>query len=792
MATNEVTIVVTGKNTTGTTVDAATKDMGKLGKSAQQAGQETQTGLNKGTQAAEGFGASLKRIGETAAGFLLADQIKEGAHKIVEGFRESIEAASSLGESLNAVQKIFGRNAQQVLDWGKNNAVAFGLSQRAFNEMAVPLGALLKNAGIDMSNVADQTIKLTKRAADMASVFNDDVVTVLEAVQAGLRGESDPLEKYGVSLNAAATQARALADSGKTNAAQLTAQDIALARLNIIYDQTATSAGDFADTTTGLANSQRVASAQMEEAKAKLGAGLLPVMATGAQIVGKLADGFAHLSNPVQTTIAVVLGLGAAVAVLAPRIVAAKTALAELGVTARVSAVMQNSMVIGLGKMVGALSLVSIGANLLGSALGEKLNPQLEAATAGLKEYADTGKLSGESARLFGDDAKKLDDALNAVTDNGFNKWLAGTIEDISGTGGVDDSFHKATERVQTFDTILADMVRNGQGKEALTLIADAAQRTGKSIDDVKKVLPQYAAAAELAARKTNDTSKAAHKAAGDMDDFGGTVASTATDVKELNDQLAKLLGGSLELEEAEDKAAQAAADLADQIKQQKSAGEAGAASLSGQTQAARDNRDAIRGLLQDYEDLIVAYQKHGRSTEKLRKQFEDAAAAAGLSRQEVKRYSDMLFGLPEVKATEVKVIGYETAVERVQRIQAEVQALTGKTIRIGVEGGHGGFMERAMGGISGAETGGQRGGMTIVGEHGREVVRLPYGSTVIPNQTTEAMLNGSLGGGGGGGGETRVVIELRGMPADELKRIREMVKVYGGGKTSVAFDTTR
>lgn len=44
-------------------------------------------------------------------------------------------------------------------------------------------------------------------------------------------------------------------------------------------------------------------------------------------------------------------------------------------------------------------------------------------------------------------------------------------------------------------------------------------------------------------------------------------------------------------------------------------------------------------------------------------------------------------------------------------------------------------------GGIIGAATGGARGGLVMVGEHGRELVRLPYGSQVMPNGTTENLV---------------------------------------------------
>ena len=171
-----------------------------------------------------------------------------------------------------------------------------------------PLGAMLKNSGLAMDDVADHTIKLTERAADMASVFNVDVSEALTAIQAGLRGEQDPLERFGVSLTAAAVESRALADSGKTNAAQLTAQEKALARLNILYDQTNDTAGDFRNTSDGLANSQRIATAQMEEAKAKIGGAFIPVMAKAAQVSGKVAEAFSSMSGPAQLATAAVVG----------------------------------------------------------------------------------------------------------------------------------------------------------------------------------------------------------------------------------------------------------------------------------------------------------------------------------------------------------------------------------------------------------------------------------------------------------------------------------------------------
>lgn len=346
---NEVTVVVTAQDKTGPAVDSATARQRKLAQSAGQTGEAYEQAGKK----ASGFSGSLKRIGEVAAGVLAAQALQAGAQRAYGLIQQSVKAASDLGESVNAVNKVFDSASEKVQKWGRDNANSIGLSTRAFNQMATPLGSMLKNQGLNLDQVTQHTIKLTERAADMASVFNTDVTDALIAIQAGLRGEQDPLERYGVSLSAVAVEARALADSHKTSTSQLTNQEKALARLNIIYDQTADTAGDFRDTADGLANSQRIATATIEDAKAKIGTAFIPVMTAAAQASGKLADVIAGMPPGVLTTIAVVGGLAAALLLLVPRIAATKAGLIEMGLAGEKA----NLSLMSLTRVAGALGL---------------------------------------------------------------------------------------------------------------------------------------------------------------------------------------------------------------------------------------------------------------------------------------------------------------------------------------------------------------------------------------------------------------------------------------------------
>lgn len=222
---------------------------------------------DKSSRQLQGFTSKIKGLG---LGFLAAF----GAREVIGAIGDTIAAASDLGESVNAVGKVFQDEAYKVEAFGRTAAQAVGLSKREVNELAVTVGGQLKNLG--MEDFADQTLILTQRAADMASVFNTDVSTAVTAIASGLRGESEPLRKFNVNLSRSAIVAKAAAD-GITEAQ---------AAVALIMEQTADTAGDFADTSTGLANASRTLAAEWENLQAAAGQYLEP---TAAAIVSFLA-----------------------------------------------------------------------------------------------------------------------------------------------------------------------------------------------------------------------------------------------------------------------------------------------------------------------------------------------------------------------------------------------------------------------------------------------------------------------------------------------------------------------
>jgi hypothetical protein len=364
------------------------------------------------------------------------------------------------------------------------------------------------------------------------------------------------------------------------------------------------------------------------------------------------------------------------------------------------------------------------------------LAPQVDAATKGLQDWDGKARLAGESARLFGDDAEGLDRALGTAGANGFTKATDAVSKFVLGLFGADQQFTRTQERISAVDQILSELVRTGHMQEAVELMTILASRAGISVEQLLKVLPGFAAAMETSGDKT----EALAEAAGDA----------SRELTNLTQSAKSHVGVVFSLEEAQDKAADAVQRLKDQIKKQREEHDKNATALTGSSQTARDNRDSVRDLVGIYQDLISRTAEAGKSTNGLDKQLEDTLVQMGFNRDEAHRYVKELSLIPDEVTTKVS-LETKGALHEAQETARELHRMLGGVTTVTVSardpmaGGH------AHGGITGAESGGLRGGWTMTGERGRELVKLPYGSTVYPHGTTEAM----LAGGGGGAGAT-------------------------------------
>lgn len=236
--------------------------------------------LDKAAGKGKNFGNIMKGIGLGigAAGFNALTSALGGVTEYISG---SIQAASDLNETVSKVGVVFGDSAKEILAWGEDSATALGMSKNQALSAAGTYGNLLVSLGLTGEKAAGMSKEMVGLAADLASFNNASPEETLAAIQSGLVGETEPLRKFGINLNDAALRQEAMAMGlTKTTTQVLPANIKAQAAYSLILKQSTTAQGDFARTSGGLANQQRIAEAKLANLSATIGQKLLPVMVT--------------------------------------------------------------------------------------------------------------------------------------------------------------------------------------------------------------------------------------------------------------------------------------------------------------------------------------------------------------------------------------------------------------------------------------------------------------------------------------------------------------------------------
>ena len=229
---------------------------------------------------------------------------------------KAVDAASQLQQSGGAMAAVFGSHADEIGKLAEQAATRVGLAQSEYQQMAAVLGAQMRNLGIDEANLVGQTDELITMGADLAAVFNGTTSEAVNALSALMRGERDPIERFGVTIKQAAVNAK-LAEQGMDGLdgkARTTAE--AYATLELLAEQTGFAHGKFAEELDSAAVASQVAKAQWEDASAALGTALLPLVSEVAQHMAGLAQTYADNADVLVPLTLIIGGLAAAIAIL--------------------------------------------------------------------------------------------------------------------------------------------------------------------------------------------------------------------------------------------------------------------------------------------------------------------------------------------------------------------------------------------------------------------------------------------------------------------------------------------
>jgi len=230
----------------------------------------------------ESTGGGISRLGQIGLAGAGIGVIAGGVTSAVQAVGSLVTEASDLNEQLSRTGTVFGEASAGVLDFAKTTSQALGITRTEALEAAGSFGTLFAASGLSQDAAAGMSTNLVRLAADLASFNNIDPREALDKLRSGLVGEAEPLRSVGVLLNEAGVKAKALELGLGGVGRELTEAEKVQARYALILDQTQTAQGDFARTSTGLANAQRIIRASFADLRTELGSAFLPVVAQAA------------------------------------------------------------------------------------------------------------------------------------------------------------------------------------------------------------------------------------------------------------------------------------------------------------------------------------------------------------------------------------------------------------------------------------------------------------------------------------------------------------------------------
>lgn len=233
------------------------------------------SGMNDAETGAKGLNSKIGKHSKAMAKSFAIAGAAAGAFAVKIGL-DGVQAASDLNEEVSKAEVIFGDVSNEIKAFAKTADKALGLTQTEALKAASTFATFGKASGLAGKDLSKFSKGAATLASDLASFYNTNADEAITAIGAALRGEAEPIRKFGVLLNDSTLKAKAMEMGLYSGTGALDLQAKSLAAYQVILDQTKDAQGDFARTSDGLAGQQKILKAQFENLKTTIGVSLLP------------------------------------------------------------------------------------------------------------------------------------------------------------------------------------------------------------------------------------------------------------------------------------------------------------------------------------------------------------------------------------------------------------------------------------------------------------------------------------------------------------------------------------
>jgi TP901 family phage tail tape measure protein len=694
---------------------ASSGEIGQLREAALQAGKDTSFSA---TQAADGI-TELSKAGVSTADVLGGGL--RGALDLAAAGQLGVGEAAETAASAMTQFKLSGTAVPHIADL---LAAAAGKAQGSVHDM----GAALNQAGLVASQMGLSIEDTTGTLAAFASagLTGSDAGTSLKTTMLMLANPTSKAKDLMAELGIETYDAQGkfvgitqLAGNLKTKLSGLTQEqrNSALATIfgsdairaaSILYEQGSDGIQKWIDKTNDSGYAAETAKLQtdnlagdIERLKGSLetlaiqaGTGANAGLRKLAQGANAAVDAFAELPGWVQQSITVLSGVGGAGLLAGAGFLKARGTAKDLMDELRDMGPRGAAAASGIGKIAGVAGKMGlVGAAIGGAYAGLTLfsnwaekrtapaKANIDALTASLKEFASTGKATGELASKYGDSLQKIGQDVTAVTKGmadlaQVQADVAAGLSDPSVGENWDPVPKESLQRIKDLDAALSGLVDNGgatQAKIALDKLAAASGLTADQYQVLLSRLPQYTAATKSAAAANTGVAKGFGDTASSAKVMTGQLEAAIEAGQTMTDVWNQLNGAILNTDKANLAAAQAIDDVKKSFKENKKA-------IDGNSEAALKNRIAVGGAAEAAAKAAQAKYEETGSVEKASRtystyigQLRKTLLQSGLTKKQVDALIGAYGKMPSSVTTKVGITGDANVGKRLNRL-AELQ----------------------------------------------------------------------------------------------------------------------
>jgi len=236
------------------------------------------TSATQGAQSSlQGLQDRVGRISTNISRFVGTLGITLGFTALIRGVQDAVDAASDLEQQFGALDAIFKENSDEMKVFSKEmNEI--GLSSAQAAKESAYLGSMLKGSGLSLEDTTDKTKDLVKLAGDLAATYGGPTSDAVRAIGALMRGERDPIERYGVSLKQVDVNAQLLKQAKEGLVFASDKEAAMQATLTLLYEKTTDAQGQAARESDSYAAKMAELQARMTDAQATIADALLPAL----------------------------------------------------------------------------------------------------------------------------------------------------------------------------------------------------------------------------------------------------------------------------------------------------------------------------------------------------------------------------------------------------------------------------------------------------------------------------------------------------------------------------------